>query len=53
MPFNDKSTPDSIRETFDTSNKAFKQGIGVLYKQRKILITEEGIEIVNSPEVGN
>ena len=53
MPFNDKSSPESIRETFDTSKKAFKQGIGVLYKQRKILITEAGIEKVETPETGN
>ena len=53
MPFNDKSTPDSIRETFNMSKKAFKQAIGVLYKQRTILITEAGIEKVNSPEAGN
>lgn len=53
LPFNDKSTPESIRETFDTSKKAFKQTIGVLYKQRKILITEAGIELVDAPETGS
>ncbi|MDQ8195733.1 S1-like domain-containing RNA-binding protein [Coraliomargarita sp. SDUM461004] len=47
MPFNDKSTPEAIRATFDTSKKAFKQGLGRLYKQRRILITENGIELVN------
>jgi uncharacterized protein len=46
MPFNDKSTPESIRQTFNTSKKAFKQTIGTLYKQRQILITETGIEMV-------
>lgn len=46
LPFNDKSTPESIRETFDCSKKAFKQAIGALYKQRVILITEDGIELV-------
>ncbi|MBT61794.1 MAG: GntR family transcriptional regulator [Puniceicoccaceae bacterium] len=46
LPFNDKSTPEDIRATFDTSKKAFKQGIGRLYKQRLILITESGIERV-------
>ena len=46
MPFHDKSSPESIRETFDMSKKAFKQAIGVLYKQRKIVITNTGIEKV-------
>ena len=46
LPFNDKSSPESIRETFDCSKKAFKQAIGALYKQRLIRITENGIERV-------
>ncbi|HBM86233.1 MAG TPA: GntR family transcriptional regulator [Opitutae bacterium] len=46
LPFNDKSTPESIRERFNTSKKAFKLGIGALYKQRQIRITEAGIEKV-------
>jgi len=46
MPFNDKSSPESIRETFNSSKKAFKQAIGALYKQRVIRITEDGIEQV-------
>ncbi len=50
LAFNDKSTPESIREKFNTSKKAFKLGIGALYKQRKILITEAGITKVDSPE---
>jgi predicted RNA-binding protein (virulence factor B family) len=45
LPFHDKTPPEEIRETFDMSKKAFKQAIGVLYKQRKILITETGIEL--------
>jgi predicted RNA-binding protein (virulence factor B family) len=53
MPFSDKSTPESIRQTFNTSKKAFKQAIGALYKQRQILITETGIEKVATPESGN
>ncbi|WP_269523796.1 CvfB family protein [Coraliomargarita parva] len=48
LPFNDKSSPESIRETFNCSKKAFKQAIGALYKQRVILITEDGIELVET-----
>ncbi|MDD5194288.1 MAG: type I-B CRISPR-associated protein Cas8b1/Cst1 [Candidatus Omnitrophica bacterium] len=46
-PFNDRSTPSDIKERFQTSKKVFKKAIGVLYKQRKIKITETGIEIVS------
>ena len=43
LPFNDKSSPEAIRDAFDTSKKAFKQALGALYKQRKIEFTETGI----------
>ena len=46
LPFNDKSSPDDIRATFNTSKKAFKQGLGKLYKQRLISIDEDGIKQV-------
>lgn len=46
LPFNDKSSPEAIRATFDTSKKAFKQALGRLYKARRILIEESGIRLV-------
>jgi len=46
LPFNDKSPPQDIRATFDTSKKAFKQGLGLLYKQHRIQFTDTGIELV-------
>ena len=46
MAFNDKSSPESIRETFNMSKKAFKQALAKLYKARQILITDAGIEKV-------
>lgn len=46
MPFNDKSAPDDIRKEFNVSKKLFKQAIGRLYKQGKITITDQGIELV-------
>ena len=45
--FNDKSPPEDIRHTFQSSKKVFKQAIGSLYKQGKIRITDEGIELVD------
>jgi predicted RNA-binding protein (virulence factor B family) len=46
LPFNDKSSPEDIRATFDTSKKAFKQGLGKLYKQRRIQFTDTGVELI-------
>lgn len=44
MEFNDKSSPESIRETFDVSKKAFKQALGALYKKKRIQFTATGIK---------
>lgn len=44
--FNDKSSPASIKDEFQVSKKVFKQAIGKLYKQHKIIITNNGIELV-------
>ena len=46
LPFNDRSTPDSIRDAFDCSKKAFKQALGALYKQRSIEFVEGGIRLI-------
>jgi uncharacterized protein len=42
---NDKGSPEDIRQEFHVSKKVFKQAIGSLYKQRKIKITDTGIEL--------
>ena len=44
--FNDKSSPEDIKNTFQISKKVFKQAIGKLYRQGKIKITDKGIELV-------
>ena len=44
--FNDKSSPEDIKNEFQVSKKVFKQAIGSLYKQGKIKITDKGIELV-------
>ena len=46
LPFNDRSSPEDIRATFDTSKKAFKLGLGKLYKARLIEFTDMGIRII-------
>ncbi|MCK5528631.1 MAG: GntR family transcriptional regulator [Kiritimatiellae bacterium] len=45
MEFNDKSSPEKIRETFNVSKKAFKQALGALYKKKRIKFTATGIKI--------
>ena len=42
----DKSPPEMIYDTFAVSKKVFKQAIGGLYKQRKIVIEEKGIRLI-------
>ncbi len=38
MPFTDKSDPQAIQETFNMSKAAFKRALGVLYKNKKVLL---------------
>lgn len=42
----DKSSPESIRELLGLSKKAFKRGIGSLYKQKQIVILKESIRLI-------
>ncbi len=46
MAFNDKSSPESIRATFSTSKKAFKQALGALLKDGRIRFADSGIELI-------
>ena len=46
LSFNDASSPEEIKNKFQISKRVFKQAIGKLYKQRKIVITDKGIELV-------
>ncbi|NKI32103.1 CvfB family protein [Croceivirga thetidis] len=43
LKMNDKSSPEEIRLVFGISKKAFKKGLGVLYKAKKIIFENEGI----------
>jgi len=42
----DKSTPEEIKQQFGLSKKAFKRGLGSLYKQKSITILEDCIKLV-------
>lgn len=43
LGLSDKSHPDEIKTVLGMSKKTFKQTVGVLYKERKILIKDNGI----------
>ena len=42
----DKSPAEEIYDTFGVSKKTFKKAVGDLYKMRRILLHEDGIELV-------
>lgn len=46
LPYHDKSDAEEIQKVFGMSKKTFKMSIGALYKQKKIVITPEGIRLV-------
>lgn len=45
LDITDKSSPDLIYRIFKVSKKSFKRAIGVLYKQRRINISTEGLRL--------
>ncbi|WP_228237435.1 S1 RNA-binding domain-containing protein [Allomuricauda sp. M10] len=46
LPLHDKSTPEEIQDQLHLSKKAFKKGVGILYRQRKIIIQDDGIRLI-------
>jgi predicted RNA-binding protein (virulence factor B family) len=46
LPYHDKSDPEEIYTFFGMSKKTFKMTTGRLYKERKIKITDSGIELL-------
>lgn len=46
LGLNDKSHPDEIKTVLGMSKKTFKQTVGVLYKEKKILIKDDGIHLI-------
>jgi len=47
LDLHDKSPPDDIKNVLQMSKKTFKKGIGVLYKQQKIQLLPNGIQLKN------
>lgn len=46
LPFNDKASPEKIREEMDMSKNEFKRAVGNLLKAGKITITAEDIRLI-------
>ena len=46
LPYHDKSDAKDIKEKFAMSKNEFKRALGRLYKERKIIIKEDGIYLV-------
>ena len=43
LPLTDKSTPEAIKRELEMSKKSFKSAVGGLFKQKKIIIREDGL----------
>lgn len=50
LPYHDGSSPAEIQAAFGVSKKAFKQAIGALFRERRIVMEDGGIRRVMSPE---
>ena len=45
LPYHDGSSPAEIHDAFGVSKKAFKQAIGTLFRERRIVIEPTGIRL--------
>jgi uncharacterized protein len=46
LPLHDKSDPDTIKNDLGMSKKSFKKAIGTLYKDKQIVLKDDGIELI-------
>jgi predicted RNA-binding protein (virulence factor B family) len=46
LPYHDKSSAEEIIRVFGMSKRTFKMTLGGLYKQKRIVLSEEGIRLV-------
>lgn len=52
LPYHDKSEPQEIYDFFGMSKKTFKMTTGNLYKQKKIIFTKTGMQLIPAEETG-
>lgn len=48
LPFNDKASPELIRSQFNMSKNEFKRAVGRLFKEHKIVINPDSIELTDN-----
>ncbi len=46
LPLHDKSNPAEIKKVLNMSKQTFKRAVGMLYKARKITISDKGIKLI-------
>ncbi len=46
MPITAKTTPEEIADIFGVSKRTYKQMVGILYKERKVEITSDGVKVL-------
>ena len=51
LPLHDKSDPRDIKEQLKMSKKAFKKAIGILYKNKLIRITNNGLHVIDTKKI--
>lgn len=47
LPLHDKTDPETIKNEMGMSKKSFKRAIGTLFKEKQIVIKEDGIELID------
>ena len=52
LGLHDKSTPEEISAKFNMSKATFKKSIGILYRQRRVLIKPDGVYLVKKEDQG-
>ncbi|SDM34844.1 hypothetical protein SAMN05421823_112165 [Catalinimonas alkaloidigena] len=46
LPLHDKSRPEDIYDALGMSKKVFKKAVGMLYRERRLLLEKEGIRLM-------
>lgn len=46
LPYSDKAEPERIEKDFGLSKNAFKRAVGVLYKERRLVIGDDHIDLL-------
>lgn len=50
LPLHDGSSPEEIKGMLQISKKAFKKAVGALYKEKLVVLTDKGVQLVQASE---